>query len=205
VGALTLLRSHRELLGLAACILVMQVANQSLGAVLVLYGDYRYGWTQDTVGFLFAGFGISSAIVGWQTQAVVRRLGDRRTMLLGLACGMAGLVVFALAPNGAIFMGAGLPLLALWGLAGPPMTSLMSRRVRRDEQGQLQGANSSINGIAGLIGPGLFNLIFARSIAPGASWHLPGAPFLLASFLMTIGIAIAWWATRPEAPVPAHA
>ena len=37
----------------------------------------------------------------------------------------------------------------------------MSRHVGADEQGQLQGANASIPGIASMLGPGLFSLTFA--------------------------------------------
>ena len=46
--------------------------------------------------------------------------------------------------------------MALWGLAGPASMGIMSRLVGASEQGQLQGANSSLMALAGLIGPGLF-------------------------------------------------
>jgi DHA1 family tetracycline resistance protein-like MFS transporter len=73
----------------------------------------------------------------------------------------------------------------------------MSRRVSSSEQGQLQGALASINGLTGLIGPALFTQSFAHSIGPSALWHLPGAPFLLASLMMLSAAAIAWRATHP--------
>jgi DHA1 family tetracycline resistance protein-like MFS transporter len=72
----------------------------------------------------------------------------------------------------------------------------MSRRVSGSEQGQLQGAIAGLSGIAGLIGPGLFTQAFALFIGAQAGWHLPGAPFLLASLLLFVGIVIAWRATR---------
>ena len=51
--------------------------------------------------------------------------------------------------------------------------------------------------IGGLLGPGLFAQTFAWSIAPDATWHMPGAPFLLAAAMLAAGTALAWWVTRP--------
>ena len=56
---------------------------------------------------------------------------------------------------------------------------------------------ASINGFTGLIGPALFTQSFAHFIGPSAAWHLPGAPFLLASLMMLSAATIAWWATHP--------
>src|SRR5262249_28789090 len=103
-------------------------------------------------------------------------------------------LVFGLATSGAMFL-VGVPLMALWGLASPATLGLMSRRVGSSEQGQLQGANSSIMGIANLLGPGLFTQTFAVAIG-SHSLHLPGAPFVLASALLVIAAVSAWIATR---------
>jgi DHA1 family tetracycline resistance protein-like MFS transporter len=69
--------------------------------------------------------------------------------------------------------------------------------VSGSEQGQLQGANSSLIALAGLVGPGLFTQTFAWSIGADARWHLPGAPFLLAAAMLAAGAALAWRVTRP--------
>jgi DHA1 family tetracycline resistance protein-like MFS transporter len=71
----------------------------------------------------------------------------------------------------------------------------MSRRVQPSEQGQLQGANSSLRGITGLIGPGLFTITFASAIDVRLNWHLPGAPFLLVATLLFIAMILAWRVT----------
>ena len=93
--------------------------------------------------------------------------------------------------------------MALWGLAGAATMGIMSRLVSGSEQGQLQGANSSLMALAGLIGPYLFSYVFARSIAPDAGWELPGAPFLLAAALLLAGTPLAWRVTRPGQQQPA--
>ena len=76
--------------------------------------------------------------------------------------------------------------MAFWGLAYPAAQGLMTRRVSPSEQGQLQGALASLAGIAGMLGPGLFTHIFAAFIGPQADWHLPGAPYLLSSRLLSL-------------------
>ena len=90
--------------------------------------------------------------------------------------------------------------MSLWGLATPAAFALMSRRVAAGEQGQLQGANASIAGITGLIGPGLFTQIFAWSISVTAALAHPGLGFLLAAVCLMLALAIARHATREPSP-----
>ena len=79
----------------------------------------------------------------------------------------------------------------------PASQSLMSRRVQPSEQGELQGAINSLRSIATLIGPILFAWVFAAFIAPGR--QLPGAPWLLAAFLLIAALAVALPVTRQGA------
>jgi len=196
VGSLKLLRSHHELFGLASVIFLTNLAHEVLPSVFVLYAAHRYAWTPRDVGFLLAGVGVCTAIVqGGLIRPVIARFGERVTVVLGLLFGAAGLSIYGLAPTGTVLW-CGLPVLMLWGFAGPPAQGLMSRRVSASEQGQLQGAGSSLRGITGLIGPGLFTFTFAKFIGDWRELHLPGAPFLLAASLLAIGAPLAWWVTR---------
>lgn len=197
VGSLILLRSHHELFGLATVAFFSYLAHAVLPSVSVLYMGYRYGWGTATVGLTLAGVGVAVMIVqGGLIRPVTAKLGLRPTLLVGLLCGTIGFSVYGMAPEGWIFW-LGIPVMAFWGLAGPAAQALMSRRVSSSEQGQLQGAIASINGLTGLIGPALFTQSFAHSIGPNAVWDLPGAPFLLASLMLLSAGAIAWRATHP--------
>jgi MFS family permease len=117
-------------------------------------------------------------------------------LLIGLLFGTAGLAIFGLAPTGTVFL-IGLPVMALWGFASPAAQGLMTWRVSPAEQGQLQGANSSIMGIANLVGPAIFTLTFAHAIGSGRE-TLAGAPFLLSALMLLASAALAWHATRPR-------
>ena len=154
LGALALLRSQPQLLGLATVNFLDNLAHASLPNIGVLYMMYRYGWDERAVGFTMAGVGVCSMIVqGALIGPTVARFGERATLIAGLVFGVLGFAVFGLAETGIVFL-AGIPLLALWGFANPAALGLMSHQVGATEQGQLQGANASIMGIANLLGPG---------------------------------------------------
>ncbi len=199
VGSLRLLRSHPELFGLAAVLFLMQLSHVVFPAVTVLYMGYRYGWGEMAVGLVLAAVGVASMVVqGGLIRPVVKRIGERRALGIGLAFGAAGMAIYGLAPSGAIFL-AGIPVMALWGFAGPSAQSLMSQRVSPSEQGQLQGANSAMQAITGMIGPALFTQAFAQAIGSGAGPHVPGVPFLLAAGMLVLAGVLAWRVTRQGA------
>ena len=196
VGALALLRSQAQLIGLAGVNFLGNLAHAALPSVSVLYMMYRYGWTERTVGLTMAGVGVAVIVVqGGVIRPAVKQFGERRALIIGLAFGVAGFAVFGLAPTGPVFW-LGIPLMALWGLANPSAQGLMSCRIGPHEQGQLQGANASLMGVANLIGPGLFTLTFAFAIDSAREWSVPGAPYLLAATLLTLAILVALRATR---------
>jgi DHA1 family tetracycline resistance protein-like MFS transporter len=195
-GALTLLRSHAELFGLAFVNFLGNLAHAVLPSISVLYMLYRYGSNERIVGLTLAGVGFASIIVqGAVVGPVTKRIGEHAALMLGLAFGVAGFLVFALAKTDAEFW-IGIPLLALWGLESPACMALMSRLVGGSEQGRLQGANSSVTGIANLFGPALFTQTFAFAIGAGRDWQLPGAPFLIATLLLALAGILALWVTR---------
>ena len=202
MGSLVLLRSHVELLGLAAVIFLGYLAHQVLTSTYVLYADYRYHWTDRTVGLSLAAVGICSAIAGAVlVKPAVKLLGDRNALLLGLVFATAGFALFGLSRTGVVFW-FGIPIMCLWGLSGPTAQSLMTQYVHADQQGQLQGAVSSIRGLAGLIGPAIFTFSFAFAIRPGVRWHIPGMPFYLAAALVFISLLLALLVTRKARPTP---
>jgi len=139
LGALKLLRSHRELTGLASVNFLGMLAHAVLPSITVLYMLYRYGFDERAVGFIMAGVGVCAMVVqGALIGPVTKRFGERISLLIGLAFGAAGFAVYGIAWSGTLFL-IGVPLMALWGFANPAALALMSRHVGADEQGQLQG------------------------------------------------------------------
>lgn len=195
LGSLRLLRSHHELLPLASVSFLNQLANMVWPSVFVLYSGYRFHWSPGTTGIFMAaisavGVGVQSVIVG----PFVRRFGERACLIVGAALPAIGLAWISWAPTVELYLLA-VPLNAFWQLLVPGLQGLMTRRVGPSQQGQLQGANQSIMGIASIAGPLLYGLSFAWAVRH-PQWHLPGLPFLLASLTMVLCLLIALRAGR---------
>ena len=193
VGSLILLSRHRELWGLAAANFLGWFAHQVLPAVFVLYAGYRYGWGSDLVGLTLALVGIFAALVqGVLAGRIIAWLGERRAMIGGFLCGAAGMAIYGLAPIGPLLW-IGVPVMGFWGLSGVASQALMTRRVSPSEQGQLQGAVSSLTSVAGVLGPYVFAGTFAYFLT-----RLPGAPWFLAGIILTAAGIVSLMATRPR-------
>lgn len=196
LGSLELLRSHHELFGLAGAGALHYLAHNVMPSVFVLYAGYRYGWGVGTVGLALAVVGaLSIAVQGGLIKPVVARFGERRTMIAGFLFGAAGYLLCGMAEN-ALWFWTALIVFEFIGFAPSALLSLMSQRVGADEQGRLQGANTGLMGIMGVVGPGLFAYAFAFGIEQDRGWTLPGIPFFIAAALTFLAAFAAWQATR---------
>jgi DHA1 family tetracycline resistance protein-like MFS transporter len=175
VGALRLLRRHRELTSLGVLTFASNLAGIAMQSTWVLYVTARYGWGPGATGVSLAFIGICSSVA--QVVVIgrcVKRFGERYALFAGIAFGVLGLVIFGVAPNGWWFC-VGIVPLCLWGLAPAAAQAIMSRRVSPREQGELQGAIGSIRGLSALFGPVLFTTAFAIGFAhgaPGLNWYV---------------------------------
>ncbi|KAF1712293.1 tetracycline resistance MFS efflux pump [Pseudoxanthomonas kalamensis DSM 18571] len=201
VGSLQLLASYPQVFGLAAVVFLANLAHYVYPSVFVLFADYRYGWGEKEVGYVLGVVGVLGVIVNaLLVGRMTRALGERRTLLLGLACGVVGFAAFGLAAKGWMFL-LGLPISALWALAAPATQSLITRQVGAEVQGRVQGALTSLVSVAGIVGPVTFAGSFGYFVDEKNPLHLPGVPFLIAAVLLALALAVAWrFAQAPAAP-----
>jgi DHA1 family tetracycline resistance protein-like MFS transporter len=199
LGSLTLLRSNAVLSGLSFVTILYYLAHQALPSVFVLYTEYRYGWNERTVGLVLGAIGICIAgVSGGLVGPYVKKFGERWSLVSGLFLGAIGFAGFAMATSGWGFVVA-VPFIALWGVAGPAMQSLMSQMVDHSTQGKLQGAINSLRALTGMAGPLLFTQVFRAAIAPGTRMFLPGAPYYLGALLLLASLLLALLVTRSVA------
>ena len=185
LGSLRLLRSREGLPRLAGIYFLSQLGQMVWPSVFVLYTGYRYGWTPGIVGLnMMAGGLLGVGVQSFLVAPVIRRFGEKGALLGGAGVAVIAFAWYGLAPTGFLYL-CGMPISCLSGLLIPGLQGLMTRQVGPSEQGQLQGANQSLAGIASVIGPPLFGLSFAAAVRhPG--WQVPGLPMLLAG-LATLG------------------
>ncbi|MFN3228542.1 MAG: TCR/Tet family MFS transporter [Asticcacaulis sp.] len=184
VGSLKLLGGNKNLSGLALVNFLAQFAHYALPTCFVLYAGARYGWGSKEVGYVLAVIGVCAALVqGVLARFVAKWIGERATVVVALSFGALGFLIYGIAPTGDLFL-IGVPVMSLWGMAGPSTQSLMTQLVDPTQQGRLQGANMSLNALAGVIAPVIFGQSLSLVSAPGhPDWWL-GAPFVLGSLFL---------------------
>lgn len=191
VGSLRLLRSQPGLLGLAMVGFLFQLAQIVLPTIFVLYTTYRYHWGPAFLGVTFLLTGVLGvAVQMFLVGPAVSRLGERAIVLLALLAGVVGFVWYGAASEGWVYL-LGAPIFALLSLMMPALQGLMTRRVSAHTQGQLQGANQSLQGIASIVGPLIFGETFAWSLRHEASLHSPGLAIYLSAGLLALAFLVA--------------
>jgi DHA1 family tetracycline resistance protein-like MFS transporter len=190
-GALRALTRHallRELTVTLSCSLLAQMILQGVWA---LQTQTRFGWSMSEVGLSLMAVGFSAAFVqGVLVRQVVGRLGEWRTLILGLAASCVGFLGFGFADRGWLMYVIIVPF-ALGGIAGPATQAMISHQVAPTEQGEIQGSLSSLQGVAMIIGPYVGTRLLARFGTEGASPYVPGAAFFASAVLSAVALAFA--------------
>ena len=204
MGGVKMLREYPQIWGLVAVVFIANFAHYVYPSTFVLFADAAYGWKEKQAGYVLSVVGVLSVIVNVALVGrVVKALGERRALLFALACGVTGFFVYGFAPAGWIFL-AGMPISALWAIAGPSTMALITRQVPADAQGRIQGSMSSLVSLAGIFAPAVFAGAFGFFIGPHAPLRLPGVAFLIAALMLAIAAFVAWRFTD-AAHLPAQA
>ncbi len=159
-------------------------------AIWAYFGQERFGWGPGMVGISLAAFGLAMAIVqGTLIRPMIRVLGERGTVIFGMAVDVVSFVILAFISNGTLALLL-TPLTALGSVTGPAIQGIMSRTADDNQQGELLGALTSVSAVAVIIAPLLMTQTFWYFTSAGAPFFLPGAPFLLSAVLLVICMAI---------------
>jgi DHA1 family tetracycline resistance protein-like MFS transporter len=150
------------------------------------------------VGLSLAVVGLLVGIVqGGLIRFINPRLGDEKSIYVGLLLYTLGLVLFAFATEGWMMFAFLIPY-CLGGIAGPALQSILAGHVPSNEQGELQGALTSLMSITTIIGPLIMNYLFKYFTTDKAPFHFPGVSFLLGAVFMLLSVVIAWYVLTKE-------
>ncbi len=189
---------------LTAIAFVSALAHESLPHTFVLSSGARYGWNERDTGLALMVVGIVAVIVsGGLVRPLVRRLGERKAIYFGYVFGAIGFAIYGFAPTGMLFL-VGVPFAGLWSVAGPALQAMMSRHIDPHEQGQLQGALSSLRGIADMIGPLVFTRVMMAGTEVTHDASGAGAPFLLSALLLVVCCLLVLRTAMPGAEPVVH-
>ncbi|MCO8125032.1 TCR/Tet family MFS transporter [Stieleria sp. TO1_6] len=200
-SSVTRLRRYPLVAGLAVVFLLKAFAQRGLENVFVLFSEFKFGWNHQTVGLFLGWVGVTAVIVqGGMVRPIVKRFGERRVLLISALISAASFIGYSMASHAWM-----LPVIAvvgaLGGLAGPAIQSLVTKTVDETEQGEVQGALTSLQGLTSIAAPLVFTSgLFGYFTSEQAPFIFPGAPFLLGGILIFISflVALVVFRTYPE-------
>ncbi|KIC41177.1 MFS transporter [Ruegeria sp. ANG-R] len=150
----------------------------------------RFGWSPQMIGLSLAVYGIGMAAVqGGLIRPATRYLGERVTIIWGMGFEIVSFVLLSFLTNGLVALML-IPVTALGAVVTPALQAMMSRATPDSQQGELQGVLTSLHALSMIIAPLVMTNVFAYFAGRDAPVYLPGAPFLLAFVLMTIGLLL---------------
>lgn len=188
IGSLKLLRKHPEISGLVISLILIYIASHAVQSNWSFYTMFRFNWDERMVGI---SLGVVGLLVGLVQGLLIRwinpLIGDRKSIYYGLLLYGIGMLLFAFATEGWMMFVFLIPY-CLGGICGPALQSIITKNIPSNEQGELQGALTSLMSATSIIGPPLMTNLFYYFTHKAAPFQFPGAPFFLAFLLFIASI-----------------
>ncbi|MGF7216989.1 DHA1 family tetracycline resistance protein-like MFS transporter [Spirosoma lacussanchae] len=192
VGSLLNLGRYPVILGLVASLVLIYIAGFSVQGTWTFYTIEKFGWDEQMVGWSLATIGLAFAIVqGGLTRVIIPKLGQERSVYVGLLFSAVGFALFAAATQ-SWMMFAFMAIYAMGGIAGPSVQGIISTQVPANEQGEVQGALTSLTSTTSIFGPLIMTNLFSYFTSTEAPVYFPGAPYVLSAVLTLISAILAW-------------
>lgn len=187
LGAFINLTRYPVIFGLIGALTLVYLAMHAVQSNWSFYVIEKFGWGEAQIGYSLGAIGLMSAIVqGYLIRLIIPKLGQKRGVYIGLLLYALGFTLFAFAAKGWMMYVFMIPYM-LGGIAGPSLQGIISTQVSSSEQGEVQGALTSLQSLTSIFGPLIMSNLFATFTASSAPAYFPGAPMLLAALFTLIG------------------
>lgn len=188
IGSFKFLKKHPEISGLTTALILIYIGGHAVQSNWSFYTMYRFGWDERMIGI---SLGVVGLLVGLVQGLLIRwinpKLGDQKSVLYGLLLYAIGMLLYAFASEGWMMLVFTVPY-CLGGICGPALQSIITKNIPSNEQGELQGALTSLMSATSIIGPPLMTQLFYYFTHKNAPFLFPGAPFFLAFLLFLVGL-----------------
>jgi len=198
VGSLLHLRKYPAISGLIISFILIYLAAHAVQSNWSYFTMYKFGWSKFMVGLSLALVGVLVAgVQGGLIRFLNPKLGNERSAYVGLSLYAIGLFLFAFASQSWMMFAFLIPY-CLGGIAGPALQAIMAGHVPSNEQGELQGALTSIMSLTTIFGPIMMTSLFSYFTHETAPFYFPGAPFFLGGIFMAMSATLSYYILRTE-------
>lgn len=198
IGSLFMLKKHPKMSGLILVLILIYIGAHAVQSNWSYFTMYMFGWKEKEVGL---SLGLIGLLVGLVQGLLIRwinpRIGNERSIYYGLGLYAIGMLLFAFATESWMMFAFLVPY-CLGGICGPALQSVITGNVSKQEQGELQGALTSLMSATAIIGPPLITNLFFYFTHDQAPFQFPGAPFFLAFIMLGMGALIAYFNFRKK-------
>lgn len=191
-GSLQFLIKHPEIGRLSFSFFLIYLAAQSVQSTWNYFTEFRFGWGPGMIGVSLSVVGVLIAgVQAGLTRVINPKIGNERSIYLGLCLYTLGLVLFAFATKGWMMFVFLVPY-CLGGICGPSLQAVISKHIGPTQQGELQGALTSLMSLTTIFGPLMMNGVFAYFTSSKAPFYFPGIHFLIGAACMLMSVLIAF-------------
>lgn len=189
-GALQFLRRNPNITWLAFSFFLIYLGAQAVMGNWNFFVEYRFHWDATMVGISLGVVGLLVGLVqAGLTRIVNPKIGNEKSIYLGLSLYVVGLILFAFASETWMMFVFLIPY-CLGGLCGPALQATLAGHVPANQQGELQGALTSLMSLTSIIGPLIMNTLFEYFTSTKAPVQFPGVHFALGALLMLSSLIV---------------
>ena len=198
IGSLKLLAKHPKISSLVIALILIYIGLHAVQSNWHFFTMYKFQWSERTVGLSLGGLGLLLGLVqGVLIRWTAPKLGEQKSIYYGLIFYAMGLLLFSFAGEGWMMLLFLIPY-SLGGICGPSLQSMISKSIPANQQGELQGALTSLVSATSIVGPPMMTNLFYYFTQDKAPFQFSGAPFLLASILMMLSAVIIYVNSKKE-------
>ena len=192
------------MIGLIGALVLVYIAAHALESTCTYINLERFHWSKKLLGLSLGVVGVMTMIVqGGLIRYINPRLGNERSVYIGLTIYSIGMMAFAFASQSWMMFVFMIPY-CLGGIAGPALQAILAGHVPPNEQGELQGALTSMMSATSIVGPLIMTSLFAYFTRPGTPYYFTGAPFFLGSLLLLGSAFVAYYVLKKEKEIVAE-
>ncbi len=197
-GAFRHLKKYPAVAALSLSFFLVYMAGQAVQSVWSFFGIERFHWSEKIIGISLGMVGLCVGLVqGVLIRFINPKLGNRKSIYFGFGLYAIGLILFACATQGWMMFVFLIPY-CLGGISGPALQSIITGHVPANEQGELQGALTSLISAASIVSPVIMTGLFAYFTSKSTPVYFPGASFILGALLMTVAGVVAYVVLKKE-------